>query len=428
MKLRNQLLALACILGFCAVGYLYVRNWVVQKPFGIILFVSDGMVARQLAAARLYEGGADFRLGLETFPNVALLRNSARDFAVPDDAAAATALATGELANHRVLSVDPKGNPLPTITEAARAKGRAIGIVSSASLASPTAAAFYAHASDSRDTANVALQLLEKFRPEVALGGGARDFLPATRGGRREDGRDLLKEFQESKCQVLHTKAELENSEAFQQGGVLGVFAPGALAFSDDIEAQSQQPSLSDLVRRAIVFLQEKPAGYLLIVDASLVGMAAERNEGERAIAETVALDRAITTAIRYAGDKSLILAAGRHSTGGMSFNGYPLRQDRGVAILGNNPSGYPYITWATGPNGPAPTTAGGGAPLSDTPQGSPAPGQAAKSRSEPAAYQTPSGLNNAEDVIAAGRGSGSEKLRGFMDNTAIFRILKGAL
>src|SRR5688500_11539181 len=109
MKLRNQLLALACILAFLAIGYLYVRTWVVQKPFGIIVFMSDGLVTSHLTAARLYEGGADHQLALETFPHLALLRNPARDFAVPDDAAAGTALATGQRVNHRHVSVDTRG-------------------------------------------------------------------------------------------------------------------------------------------------------------------------------------------------------------------------------------------------------------------------------------------------------------------------------
>ena len=85
MKLRNQLLALACLLAFAGMGYLYIRSWVVQKPYGIILFVSDGLVARQITMARLYDGGADHQLAMEGFPNLALLRNDANDFAVPDE-------------------------------------------------------------------------------------------------------------------------------------------------------------------------------------------------------------------------------------------------------------------------------------------------------------------------------------------------------
>src|SRR5687767_7524375 len=96
MKLRNQLLALACLLGFVALGFFYFRAWVAPKPFGIVVFLSDGLTTRTLTAARLYAGGADHRLAADGFPHLALLRNSARDFAVPDTAAAASALATGQ--------------------------------------------------------------------------------------------------------------------------------------------------------------------------------------------------------------------------------------------------------------------------------------------------------------------------------------------
>ncbi len=43
-------------------------NWVVQKPFGIILFVTDGLSTNTLTATRLYQGGASERLTVEAFP------------------------------------------------------------------------------------------------------------------------------------------------------------------------------------------------------------------------------------------------------------------------------------------------------------------------------------------------------------------------
>ncbi|HEV3410692.1 MAG TPA: hypothetical protein VG095_10385 [Chthoniobacterales bacterium] len=44
MKWRNQLLALFCLIVFLGFGVLYFRHWVVQKPFGIILFVGEGWI------------------------------------------------------------------------------------------------------------------------------------------------------------------------------------------------------------------------------------------------------------------------------------------------------------------------------------------------------------------------------------------------
>ncbi len=421
MKLRNQLLALCCLLIFAGFGFLYVTNWVVQKPFGIILFVSDGMVARHLTAARLYEGGADHRLAIESLENIALLNNSAHDFAVPDAAAAATALATGVKANHRALAIGPQGKVLPTILELARSEGRGVGLVTNDSLTSPGAAAFYAHTGDARDHAETAARLVSAPMLDVVLGGGAAYFLPKSKEGTRGDGRDLLSELQAAGRELVRTKAALEDAPAYRGTGLVGVFSGGPMAFSHQIESGSEQPSLADMVRRAIECLQTNRKGYVLVVDASLVTTAAERNEGEQVITETLALDRAIGTALRYAGEKSLIIAVGRHATGGMNLSGYPLRQDHGVALLGTNASGQPAITWATGPKGPPPNPS------------TPAPGtevatKPAAASNEPAAYLTPSALNTAEDVLAVGKGPGAEKLRGFLDNTDIFRLIKDAL
>lgn len=419
MKLRNLLLALACLAGFVVLGYLYVQAWVVQKPFGIVLFVSDGLLARHLTIARLYEGGADTRLALESFPNVALLRNPAKDYAVPDDAAAVTALATGTRVPHRALSMNSHGQRLQTILDLARAEGRSIGLVTNGPLTAPASAAFYAHAEDARESASLALQLIENGRPDIVLGGGAADFLPEAHGGRRKDGRDLLAELHAKGAEVVSNKAQLESASLRRGAGLVGIFSGGPLAFSNQVESGSQQPSLADMVRRAIVLLQENHHGYVLVVDAALVTTAAEQNKAEQTITETLALDRAVETAVRHAGEKSLILAVGKHSTGGLSLNGYPLRQDHGVALLGSNAAGYPYLTWATGPNGLHPANP---APLSAS--GTPAP----RAEAEPAAFLIPSALNNAEDVLAAGTGPGSEKLRGWLDNTAIFTLIKEAL
>jgi alkaline phosphatase len=259
--------------------------------------------------------------------------------------------------------------------------------------------------------------------PQVILGGGENFFLPnggeAGREGGRSDSRNLLVELKARDAEVVHNKADLEKLAPYQGQPVVGLFAPGALAYSNQIESGSRQPSLSDMVRCAISFLEQRRKGYLLVVDAALVGAAAESNDAERMITETIALDHAVSTAVKYAGPKSLILAVGKHSTGGLSLNGYPPRQDHGVALLGANAAGYPYFTWATGPNGPS---QGGSAVAA-----SPAPG-GANPRQEPAAFHSPSAMNNAEDVLALGAGRGSEGVKGFLENTAIFELLRNAL
>jgi alkaline phosphatase len=420
MKLRNQLLALFCLLLFIAFGVVFFRTWVVQKPFGIILFAGDGLTTSMLAAARLYEGGGDYHLTLESLPHLALLRNHARDFAVPDDASAATALATGVKADNRSIAMD-QGKPIRSILEAAQAEGRAVGFVTTGNLTDAGTAAFYAHEARSDQVGNIAAQLVDSARLDVVLGGGAGDFTPESKGGRRKDGRDLLIELRDKGTEVLRTKAELENAATFRTSNVFGVFSSGNLAYSNEVVAGSQQPSLTDMVRRAIQFLQFNRKGYLLVVDTELAGRAAEQNDGEHAITETLDLDHAVATALNYAGEKALILVAGKHAIGGMTLNGYPLRQDYGVALIGTNAFGYPSITWSTGPNGPLPNPAATPAASEAQPQPTPAP---ATAKNQPAAFFAPAAISNADDVVALGVGPGSQELSGFLDNTIIFQIV----
>jgi alkaline phosphatase len=421
MKLRNHLLALFCLLVFIFGGVLYFRAWVVQKPFGIILFVCDGMTTNSVVAARLYSGGAVQRLALERFPQMALLTNYSNDFAVPDSPAAATALATGQKVNNRSLSIDPQGKRLVSILESAKAQGRAVGLVTNGNLTDAGVAAFYAHAADGNDADAVAAQFVDQAQVDVALGGGAALFLPEAKNGRRKDGRDLLMEMKQNhSVTVIHSKADLENASTFRTTPLVGLFSDDNLAFSNDPDAASGQPSLSDMVRRAIQMMQFNQNGYLLVVDVELPTRAAEQNQSERAITETVEFDHALTTALRYAGEKALVLATGKHSTGGLNLNGYPLRDDRGVGLLGTNPFGYPSVSWASGPNGPHPEAL----PLDGATKasGSPSP---APANSEPAAFYAPSAINVADDMIAVGTGPGSQDLHGFLDNTIIYRIIK---
>src|SRR5207237_4225200 len=129
VKWRNQLLALLCLAGFAGLGVLYFQHWVVQRPFGIILLVGEGLAPERVALTRMYVGGADTRLAMDSMPNLALVKNHSNDFAVSDQAAAASALATGVKVNNRSVSVDSKGKPLATILELARSHGRATGLV-----------------------------------------------------------------------------------------------------------------------------------------------------------------------------------------------------------------------------------------------------------------------------------------------------------
>lgn len=380
----------------------------------------------RLAAARIYAAGADNPLTLDSMPHLALLTNYSNDFAAPDPAAAATALATGVKVNNRLLGVDADGKALTNLVELARKAGRATGLITNTNITDPTAAAFYAHVTDQSDKAGLARQIVDGSGIDLILGGGAGDFLPKSKGGQREDERDLLLEVRRKGVDLVRTKAELEAIPGWRRPKLFGAFSQSELAYGDQIAARSEQPSLSDMVRRAIELLQFNRAGYLLVVDAGLMRKAAEKNDAEHALAETLELDRAIAVARRYAGGKSVIFVCGDVAIGGLNLNGYPFRKDRGVALLGFNSAGDPWFSWASGPNG---GKSYGAAKLAAS-HHSPAPTDTAapETPQEPAAFYAPSALNTVDDVVAFGAGPGAEALHGSLDNTTVFRIIRDNL
>ncbi|HEX3619802.1 MAG TPA: alkaline phosphatase [Candidatus Udaeobacter sp.] len=421
MKWRNQLLALFCLLAFAGVGILYFQHWVIRKPFGIIVFVGEGLSPARLGPTRTYAGGAGTRLNVDSMPQAALVMNYSKDFAAPDQAAAATAIATGERVANRALAINAEGKPIKNIVELAREHGRATGLVTDTKLTESTSAAFYAHPAESTDLEKIAAEFVDRANIDIAMGGGGAQFLPVTKGGERQDNRDLLLELRGNGFDIVRTRAELETIPAWRRPKLFGVFSDGDLAFTNQVEERNHQPSLSDMVRRAIQLLQYNPGGYLLVVDAGLMRKAAQENNGERTLSQTVELDRAVGVARSYGGQRSTIVVCGDVAIGGLSLNGFPFRKDSGIALLGFNSAGQPWITWATGPHG---TKSYGPARI---PEKDPAETQQSE-EPEPAAFYTKSALVTVEDVVAFGSGPGTDALQGVVESTTVFEILRDEL
>jgi len=420
VKWRNQLLALFCLLVFAGLGILYFQHWVIRKPFGLILFIGEGLAPGRLATTRTYAGGTSTHLSLDSMPHVALLTNYSKDFAAPDQAAAATAIATGMRVPNGAIAINGDKKPIPSIVELARQNGRATGLVTDTKLTDPTSAAFYAHSADANDVEKIAAEFVDGAKIDIAMGGGAAQFLPAAKGGGRQDGRDLLLELRGNGFDIVGTRSELEAVPAWRRPKLFGAFNNTELAFLNQVEERGSQPSLSDMVRRAIQLLQYNAGGYLLVVDAGLMRKAAQENNGERTLMQTLELDRAVAVARRYAGKKSTIIVCGDVAIGGMNLNGFPFRQDSGITLLGLNSAGQPWITWATGPNG---TTSYGAAKIPSR-----LPNEQPQEPVEPAALYTKSALVTVDDVVGFGSGPGTEAVQGVVDSTVIFTILREEL
>lgn len=422
MKWRNQLLALLCLAVFAGLGVLYFQHWVVQKPFGIVLIIGEGLAPERIALTRMYVGGADTRLAMDGMPHVARVTNYSRDFAVADQAAAATALATGVKVNNRLVSIDSNGKSLPTIVELARGYGRATGLITDESLTNATCAAFYTHSNGATDHEQSARQFVEGGKIDIGLGATAAEFLPETKQGRRQDQRDLLLELRGNGFDIVRNRAELDAIPPWRRPKLFGAFGDNAAARTDSNQNWSDEPGLSEMVRRAIELLQYNQRGYVLVVDAAHMREAAETNDAEKTLTAIAEFDRTVATAQRYAGGRSTIVVCGDVAVGGLHANGFPFRKDSGIALLGLNPAGQPWLTWATGPKG---MQSYGTAKLPDSAAPTVEP---QKEQTQPAAFYTSSALPTAEDVVAFGSGRGAEAVHGTIDNTEIFKILRDQL
>lgn len=400
---RNLFIALGCLLAFAALGFVLYTNWFVQKPFAIIVFLTTNLTPGTVTPARMYQGGADQRLQLESLPNLAITSNYSNDYAEPDVAAAASALATGKKVNNGVLSVDSNNQPLVTLAQIAQQRGRGVGLVTNTTLLSPTLAAFYAPGAAPTDPDQIGTRLVEKGGINVLLGGNSAQWLPELKGGARKDDQDLVLNARQKGYYIVRTLEELNNTPGWNSPNVVGLFTEGDFAFADEPKTAVQQPSLADLVRRGIELLQFNRKGYLLVVEAGLVEKAGNLNQGERTLRQLVELDRAIGVARSYAGENALIVVANTAPLGGLNLNGFHFRKDKGVAILGKTLQGIPAITWASGPG-------------------------SAENGAEPVAAPNATTAPVAEDGLTLSTGPGSEKLHGFIDNTAIFQAISPGL
>ncbi len=430
VKWRNQLLALLCLLVFLGFGVFYFRYWVVQKPFGIILFVGEGLAPGRLAMTRIYAGGADKPLRMDSLTYSALLRNYSNDSCIPDNAAAATALATGVKVNNGAVGIDAEGKSLENLIELARASGRMTGIVTNGRLTSPTVASFYAHTSSKSDRQSLARDLIEKGKVDLILGGGSEDFRPKSQGGKRADERDLFAEMLGAGYDVVQTRDELDEIPRWRQAKLFGVFGEEELPFASGDDEESNRPNLADMVRRGIELLQFNSGGYLLVVDAALMRKAVEDNDAERALSETVELDRAVSVALEYAGTNSTLIVCGDVALGGLIFHGAAPRNISGPGLFEPDAAGQPRLTWGITSKETKPAEE----PNEQTqPEPTPSPGvenspipATESQQAGPASTMSPQ--TTGDDVVAFGNGLGTDVLRGSLESTTIFDIIRDNL
>ncbi|CAL8309771.1 unnamed protein product [Lota lota] len=361
----------------------------------LILFLGDGMGVPTVTAARILKGqfagfnGEETSLAMDTFPYLALSKTYNVNQQMPDSAGTATAYLCGVKANYGTLGVSAateKGkcsgnatNDVVSVLHRAKMAGKSVGIVTTTRVQHASPGANYAHTPDRNwysdaelpaeavrnGCRDIAWQLIKNTEINVILGGGRQYMFNTTTidpeyptySGERKDGKNLVNEWLQGKknAKYVWNKAGFDAVDSANTDFLMGLFEPKDCQYEIERDTTTD-PSLTQMMEKAIKILERNPKGYYLFVeDKGRIDHGHHSGMAKRALTEAVQFDRAIERAAEITSeqdtltvvtaDHSHVFAFGGHSHRGNSVFG--LSRELGTdmkhyttAVYGNGP-GY---------------------------------------------------------------------------------------
>ncbi len=428
------------------------------KAKNVILFIGDGMGISTITAARIYEGqkrgetGEENLLSFENFDNVALVKTYNTNAQVPDSAGTATAMHSGQKTNIGLLGVGPEtirgqcetalANPLPLLGEEVKAKGKALGIVSTARITHATPASVYARSADRNWEADAAIREDQKGKGckdiatqlieadwDVALGGGSVAFFGENNGGGRIASDADLPATWSARTGGTYVMDRATLEAAPMDKPVFGLFTKSHMTYTAEREEGMAEPTLTEITAQAIARLNTDPQGYYLMVEAGRIDHAHHWGRAGVALEETVELARAVQYALDNTDpDETLIMVTADHSHV-FTIAGYPRRGNDilGIVvppkgelanseepILADDKQPYTTLGYANGP----------GAVTNRAQRPKPETGIMARQQSTvPLRSETHAG----EDVALYAQGPGAENVRGVIEQNRIYDFIRAA-
>jgi len=243
----------------------------------VIFIHVDGASQEHFTATRLLFAGADGMLNWDKLQNVAVTKNHVANRLSPDSVSAAVAHAAGIKTNIGYYGLDVNRRPLHTVMEEARDTGRLVGLINTGSITEPGTGVFVASVNSRRNRDEIASQILHA-GVEVILGGGEKWFIPqGIKGrhgmGRREDDRNLIDEASELGYTIVYDAKELLALPCGAEK-ILGLFADDALYSVFPARGYKEgAPSLAQMLELALETVSrssdkgQKGTGFLLVVE-----------------------------------------------------------------------------------------------------------------------------------------------------------------
>lgn len=307
-----------------------------RRPKFIFIFLADGAGLTHLETARMYNRslhGEGFQIVDKIFQEgtLGLITTHSDDSLTTDSAAAATAMANGCKAKNTVVGICADGRRTLSVMEVAKKTGLKLGLITNSTIYDASPAAFASHV----PSRNLSVQIIDAYlrlEPDLLMGGGREQLLrPSQGGGSGKDSEDFVTLFKNRGYAYLSGRQDLDGVKGPR---VLGLFSPREMSFELDRE-RGGEPSLTDMTRVALEFLQRDDQGFVLFVENENVDSAAHLSDVASVIHELRELDRAVGLAhefyLRHSRE-TLILVISDHETGGLNLTAGVRGEGRGRA------------------------------------------------------------------------------------------------
>lgn len=304
-----------------------------KKVKNVIFMIGDGMGLEQLSTAWVVNNR---HLNItDNFPYVGLQWTYSASKLVTDSAAAGTALATGSKTNNGMISMSPEGEPMETLSEYAKSKGKKTGTSVVCRICDATPAVFSTHYPTRDSLYNITAQFVDS-ELDFLFGGGLRWW------ENRPDGRDLTAEVEAKGYTFVKT---VEDLNAVQNGPVIALTSYMELPAALDRNGAHQAS-----VVKALELLDNKD-GFFLMVEGSCIDDYCHANKVGYVVEEILDFDRTVGAVLEWAAKdgETLVIVTADHSTGAMTLQGGSINE-QSIAVnfsnTGHNGVALPVYAW----------------------------------------------------------------------------------
>jgi alkaline phosphatase len=294
----------------------------------VIFLVADGMSSGTLALAdlvkqvqfgdkshwlKLYESDKTFHRGLMDMASL----NSV----VTDSAAAGSSWGCGHRIVNGAINWGPNNEQYKPICSIFNEAGKSTGLVTTTRLTHATPSGFSVNVPQRGMEDVIAKQHLDR-GVDVLLGGGTRHFTAEGRG----DSTDLFPQFEEKGYTVVKNRREL--SRATTNSKLLGTFYDSHLPYSVDhntsSELQKEVPTLAEMTQAALDRLEKNSNGFLLQIEGGRVDHAAHGNDAAGLIYDQIAFDDAVKVVMDYTEnrDDTMVILTTDHANANPGLSG----------------------------------------------------------------------------------------------------------